>query len=67
MKENVKKIQRMDVGIIGIGVNSTAVRRYIRHSCVVERAYDLMKKFTKAFIEYSSSLKECWRFFRNQK
>jgi hypothetical protein len=55
LKENIKKIQRMGVGIIGIGINSTAVRRYIRHSCVVERPYDLMKKFTKAFIEYSSS------------
>jgi len=53
LKENIKKTQR--VGVIGIGVNSTAVRRYIRHSCVVERPYDLMKKFTKAFIEYSTS------------
>ena len=54
MKEDIKKIQRVGVGVIGIGVNSTAVRRYIRHSCVVERPYDLMK-FTKAFIEYSTS------------
>jgi hypothetical protein len=42
------------VGVIGVGVNSAAVRRYVRHSCVVERPYDLMK-FTKAFIEYSAS------------
>jgi hypothetical protein len=45
----------MGIGIIGIGVNSTAVRRYIRTNCVVENPFDLMKKFTKAFIEYSTS------------
>lgn len=55
LKENVKKIQKMGIGLIGIGVNSTAVRRYIRPNCVVEKPYDLMKKFTKAFIEYSTS------------
>lgn len=55
LKENIKKIERMGIGIIGIGVNSTAVRRYIRTNCVVENPFDLMKKFTKAFIEYSTS------------
>ena len=54
LKENIKKIERMGVGIIGIGVNSRAVKQYIRASCVVERPYDLMKKFTKAFTEYST-------------
>jgi len=54
LKENVRKIEHMGVGIIGIGVNSRAVRQYIRSSCVVEGPYDLMKKFTKAFIEYSA-------------
>lgn len=55
LKENIKKIERMGVGIIGIGVNSRAVKQYIRNSCVVENPFDLMKKFTKAFMEYSSS------------
>ncbi|MGB9853809.1 MAG: cobaltochelatase CobT-related protein [Candidatus Bathyarchaeales archaeon] len=55
LKESIKKIERMGIGIIGIGVNSTAVRRYIRTNCVVENPFDLMKKFTKAFIEYSTS------------
>ncbi|MBX5328090.1 MAG: VWA domain-containing protein [Candidatus Bathyarchaeota archaeon] len=54
LKENIKKIERMGVGIIGIGVNSRAVKQYIRNSCVVENPFDLMKKFTKAFMEYSS-------------
>ncbi|MEM3055145.1 MAG: VWA domain-containing protein, partial [Candidatus Bathyarchaeia archaeon] len=55
LKENIKKIERMGIGIIGIGVNSTAVRQYVRTNCVVENPFDLMKKFTKAFIEYSAS------------
>jgi hypothetical protein len=42
----------MGVGIIGIGVNSRAVKKYIRVNCVVEGPYDLMKKFTKAFMEF---------------
>jgi len=54
LKENIKKIERTGVGVIGIGVNSRAVKQYIRTSCIVEGPYDLMKKFTKAFIEYSS-------------
>ncbi|MEM1563460.1 MAG: VWA domain-containing protein [Candidatus Bathyarchaeia archaeon] len=55
LKENIRKVERMGVGIIGIGVNSTAVKRYIRTHCVVEDPFDLMKKFTKAFLEYSAS------------
>jgi nitric oxide reductase activation protein len=54
LRENIKKIERMGVGVVGIGVNSSAVKQYIRTSCVVEGPYDLMKKFTKAFVEYSS-------------
>jgi len=55
LKENIKKVERMGVGVIGIGVNSRAVRQYVRVNCVVESPYDLMKKFTKAFLEYSTS------------
>lgn len=54
LKENIRKIERIGVGIIGIGVNSRAVKQYIRTSCVVEGPYDIMKKFTKAFVEYST-------------
>jgi hypothetical protein len=52
LRENVRKIERMGVGVIGIGVNSYAVRQYIRTSCIVESPHDLMKKFTKVFIEF---------------
>lgn len=55
LKESVKKVNRMGIGMIGIGVNSRAVKHYIRPSCVVESPFDLMKKFTKAFMEYNAS------------
>jgi hypothetical protein len=55
LKENIKKIEHMGIGIVGIGVNSRAVRQYVRTGCVVEGPYDLMKKFTKAFMEYSAN------------
>jgi hypothetical protein len=54
LKENIKKVEHMGVGVIGVGVNSRAVKQYIRTSCVVEGPYDLMKKFTKVFMEYST-------------
>ena len=55
LKENIKKIERLGIGIIGVGVNSRAVKQYVRTNCVVEGPYDLMKKFTKAFVEFSGS------------
>jgi hypothetical protein len=55
LKENLKKVKKMGIGLLGIGVNSTAVKQYVQPSCVVEGPYDLMKKFSKAFVEYSSS------------
>ncbi|MEM2118490.1 MAG: vWA domain-containing protein [Candidatus Bathyarchaeia archaeon] len=55
LKETLKSIERKGIGVIGIGVNSRAVRNYVRVNCVVEEPYDLMKKFTKAFMEYNSS------------
>ena len=55
LKENIQKIERMGIGVIGIGVKSRAVKNYVRVNCVVETPYELMKKFTKAFMEYSTS------------
>ena len=56
LKERVKKIERSGVGVIGIGVKSEAVQKYFRTNCVVENPYELMKKFAKAFIEYSTTI-----------
>jgi len=54
LKERVKKIEKSGIGVIGIGVNSRAVKDYFQINCIVENSYELMKKFAKAFIEYSS-------------
>ncbi|RLI39179.1 hypothetical protein DRO69_14570, partial [Candidatus Bathyarchaeota archaeon] len=52
--EVVKKTERSGIGLIGVGVNSRAVKDYFRIHCIVENPYELMKKFAKAFIEYTS-------------
>jgi hypothetical protein len=56
LAESVKKIEKSGIGVIGIGINSNAVKEYFRTNCVVENPYDLMKKFVKAFFEISSTV-----------
>lgn len=53
--QNVRRAERLGVGVIGIGVKSRAVKNYFRFNCVVDTPYDLMKKFTKTFIQYSAT------------
>lgn len=55
LTETAKKIEKSGIGVIGIGINSNAVKKYFRTHCIVENPYDLMKKFVKAFYEYSSA------------
>ena len=54
--QTIKQIEHSGFGLIGIGVKSRAVKNYVRVNCVVKTPYDLMKNFTKAFLEYSSSV-----------
>jgi hypothetical protein len=54
--ESARKVEKTGIGVIGIGINSSAVKKYFRTNCVVENPYDLMKKFTKAFFEFSSTV-----------
>ena len=51
----VRKVERVGVGVIGIGVRSDAVKRYFRTNCTIRDPYELMKKFSKAFIELSGA------------
>jgi len=55
LAKNVTMAERLGVGVIGIGVKSRAVKNYFRFNCVVDTPYDLMKKFTKIFIQYSAT------------
>jgi len=56
LAESAKKVEKSGIGVIGIGINSSAVKKYFRTHCVVENPYDLMKKFVKAFYEFSSTV-----------
>ena len=56
LTQSAKQIERSGVGLIGVGVVSRAVRNYFSTNCVVETPYDLMKKFTKAYLEYGATL-----------
>jgi Mg-chelatase subunit ChlD len=56
LTQNAKQIERSGIGLIGVGMKSRAVKNYFRTHCVVETPYDLMKKFTKAFLEYSATV-----------
>jgi len=56
LAESARKIEKSGIGVIGIGINSSAVKKYFRTHCVVENPYDLMKKFIKAFYEFSSTV-----------
>jgi Mg-chelatase subunit ChlD len=54
--QDLKQMERSGMGLIGVGVKSRAVKNYFRCNCVVETPYDLMKSFTKAFLEYSATV-----------
>jgi len=56
LAESAKKIVKSGIGVIGIGINSSAVKKYFRTHCIVENPYDLMKKFVRAFYEFSSTV-----------
>ncbi len=54
LKACVKKIENSSMGVIGVGVNSRAVKNYFRINCVVSNPFELMKKFVDAFFELSA-------------
>jgi hypothetical protein len=54
--QTIRQKERAGFGIIGVGVKSRAAKNYLRNYCTVETPYDLMKKFTKAFLEYSTTV-----------
>jgi len=56
LSDSIKRVEKTGIGIIGMGVNSSAVKKYCRTSCVVENSYDLMKHLVKAFYEFSSTV-----------
>jgi nitric oxide reductase activation protein len=56
LTEVVRQTERTGVAVIGVGVRSRAVRDYFRFNCTVDTPYDLMKKFTRIFMQYHATL-----------
>jgi hypothetical protein len=56
LTQMLQQKERAGFGLIGIGVKSRAVKNYFRVNCVVNEPYELMKKFSKAFLEYSATI-----------
>ena len=56
LAKSLRSAARRNIGLIGIGLGSRAVKKYMRVSCVVETPYELMKRFVDAFFEYTASL-----------
>lgn len=54
LKACVKKIENSNIGVIGIGINSRAVKNYFRINCVVNNPLELMKKFVDAFFQFNA-------------
>jgi cobalamin biosynthesis protein CobT len=50
----VKTIENSSIRVIGVGVQSRAVKNYFRINCVVSDPFELMKKFVNAFFEFSA-------------
>ncbi len=54
LRDAIRKVDKLGITMIGIGVNSRAVRDYLRASCTVDNPYSLMREFTKVFTKVSS-------------
>lgn len=54
--QTLKQKERAGYGVIGVGIKSRAAKNYCRNYCNVDTPFDLMKKFTKAFLEFSATV-----------
>jgi hypothetical protein len=59
IEENLARVastlSRKELMIVGLGVQSTAVKRYFRASAVLTTHYEMMKAFVKAYLELSAA------------
>ena len=53
-KEEVAVTMRRGINIIGIGIDSNRVKDFFPVYCVVRTPYELMKKFSETFFQYTS-------------
>ncbi len=51
--EAVKELARSEILLLGIGLGSRAMRRFVRANCSVQSPYEMMKYFVKAYLDFS--------------
>lgn len=50
----IKELSKSSVYLLGVGVDSGAIKRYFPMNCVMSTPYELMKTFAKAYLELSA-------------
>lgn len=51
--EKVKETEKMGIMLVGIGVESPEIKKYFKVNSVLDTPYEMMKFFTKAYMELS--------------
>jgi len=51
--KTAKELANSEIILLGIGLGSRAIKRFVRANCVVDSPYELMKYFAKAYLEFS--------------
>jgi len=54
LEKRIEAVSRSGVMLLGVGVQSSAVRKYFNVNCVMTTPHELMKFFVKAYMELSS-------------
>lgn len=51
--ETVEEVEKTGILLVGIGVDSGAIKDYFRANCVLSSPYEMMKSFVKTYFEIS--------------
>ncbi len=51
----IKGFSKSDIYLMGIGVDSGAIKEYFRVNCVLKSPYEMMKTFAKSYLELAYS------------
>jgi hypothetical protein len=55
-KEQVAAAMRKGLNLIGIGIDSKGIKDFFPTTCIVRTPYELMKKFSDTFFQYTSMM-----------
>jgi len=54
LDEVIKRFGRSDIYLMGVGIDSSAIKQYFPYNCVLSSPYEMMKTFAKSYFEMSS-------------